>query len=138
MFGTKELPHHEKKRVMNRLFLALFLGLALLLTSCQVLSGAPPYTETSFTVTPGEKHTVAVELRAGSTLDGSFSISGGENYIDFYIKGPEGGLAYGVVRAVGGQSFETTAQLSGTHTMYFDNSFSFGSPRQISLRYRSR
>jgi len=123
---------------MKRLVFFLLVGLVLSLVSCQVLPGAPSYTETSFAVPPGEKYTLAVELRAGRTVEGSFSVSGAENYVDFYIKGPKGDLAYGVVRAVGGQSFAVKAEVPGAYTLYFDNSISFGSSRQISVRYRTR
>ncbi|MBI2935152.1 MAG: emp24/gp25L/p24 family protein [Chloroflexi bacterium] len=111
--------------------------LALMLIACDVLPGISPPTplETQFTVEPGKKHSIAVMVREGRSLEGTFSISGGENFIDFSIRGPNGELSYGVVRAVGGRTFEMTADKEGTYTMWFDNSFSFGSARQISLRY---
>src|SRR3972149_8926090 len=112
--------------------------LALVLASCQVIPGATPYTETSFSVAPGEKHPLAVELGAGGTVEGDFSVSGAENYIDFYITGPGGELAYGVVGAVGGPTLRMKAKGAGTYTLYFDHSFSFGASRQIALRYRKR
>lgn len=120
---------------MKSLVAVLCLGLVLGLVGCQLLAGAPSYTETSFEVPPGQKYTLATELKAGDILEGSFSVSGAENYIDFYVKGPRGELTYGVVRSMGSQSFEVKAESRGTYTLYFDNSFSFGSPRRISLRY---
>ncbi len=122
---------------MKRLVL-LLLALTLISAGCEALSAPSTYTETSFTVEPGQKHTVAVQLREVRTVEGSFSISGADNFIDFYIKGSNGELAYGVVRAVGAQSFEIRAETDGTYTLYFDNSISFGRSRQISLRYRTR
>jgi len=71
-------------------------------------------------------------------LEGDFSVSGAENYIDFYIKGPNDELVYGVERVAGGHSFKVRPELAGTYTLFFDNSFSFGQPREISLRYRIR
>ncbi len=79
------------------------------LVSCELLS-TPPYTETSFEVLPGQKHAVAVQPGAGNTLEGNFSISGTENYIDFYIEGLNGELIYGVERSEGSLSFEMICQ----------------------------
>lgn len=113
--------------------------LALLTISCLPAGGGlSGYIEKSFSVGPGEKYTVAAELKEGHTLEGSFSISGQENYIDFYVKDPLGGLAYGVVRDQGSHSFTLKAMRPGTHTLYFDNSFSWGTSRQIALRYSLR
>lgn len=123
---------------MTRLFLSLILIAALLPIGCDVVSVPSSPTETSFTVEPGQKHTIGLQLREGHTVEGNFSISGTENYIDFYIKGPNGELAYGVVRAVGAQSFEIRAETEGTYVLYFDNSISWGGVRKISLRYRAR
>ena len=43
-----------------------------------------------------------------------------------------------VVRAQGSHSFDAQANTSGLHTLYFDNSFSFGSSRDVTLRYGVR
>lgn len=131
-------PRKEGQNTVTRLAFLLILVLALLPVGCEAISPPSSYTEASFAVEPGQKHTVAVQLREGHTVEGSFSISGADNFIDFYIKGPNGELAYGVVRAVGAQSFETTAETEGAYTLYFDNSISWGRSRQISLRYRVR
>lgn len=121
--------------------------LLLVMVAASALAGCAPlpgggtsasFIETSFTVNPGEKHTVSVVLRAQHTVDGLVTVSGQENTIDFYINDPDGGLVYGNVRIVGGQSFEVRAQKDGTYTLYFDNSISFGLPREIALRYRVR
>ncbi|MBI4289333.1 MAG: emp24/gp25L/p24 family protein [Chloroflexi bacterium] len=117
---------------------ALLLVLLVVLSSCEVLPGGAPVLETTFTVAAGAKHTIAVDLREGRTISGTFSVSGKENFIDFYIKDPNGGLAFGSERAQGGLSFEARAETSGIHTLYFDNSFSFGSPREVTLRYQVR
>lgn len=114
------------------------IGLLLVATSCVPEIGVTTYTEKSFTVGVGEKYNIAVELRAGQTVEGDFSISGQEDYIDFYIKDAYGGLTYGVVRAVGSHRFVAKASYSGSHTLCFDNSFSFGTGRQVSVRYRVR
>ncbi len=119
--------------------IALVLVLLVVLSSCDVLpGGGAPVQEVSFTVAPGAKHTIAVDLREGHTVSGNFSVSGKENFIDFYIKDPNGGLAFGSERAQGSLAFLAEAETSGIHTLYFDNSFSFGSPRDITLRYTVR
>jgi hypothetical protein len=127
---------------MSRLFFCMLgIFLAGMLTSCDGISiptGGQAFAETSFTVEPGERHTVAVPLEAGRRVEGSFSVSGAEDTIDFYVNGPDRELVFGVIRAVGGESFEVRAKTAGTHTLVFDNSISFGLPRQIALRYRTR
>ena len=119
-------------------FVSIFLIVLLLLTSCEFLPIETTSQEVNFTLAPSAKHTIAVEVREGHWVQGSFSVSGKENFIDFYIKDPAGGLAYGVVRAQGGLSFEAQAETTGLYTLYFDNSFSFGSSRDITLRYQVR
>jgi len=89
-------------------------------------------------VNAGAKYTIAVDLKAGQTVEGYFSISGEENDIDFYITDPSGWLAYGVERVTGGGEFAVEARDSGTHTLWFDNSFSWGKSREVTLHYRSR
>lgn len=115
-----------------------FLSISLLAASCLPGTTASAYTEKSFAVGVNEKHTIAVELKAGQTIEGNFSVSGKEDSIDFYIKDAFGGLTYGVVRAEGSHKFVAQAKYSSIHTIYFDNSFAFGESRQIALRYRIR
>lgn len=117
---------------------AAVLVLAILLSACGLVPLEPTGQEVSFTVAPSAKHTIAVDVREGRRIVGSFTVSGQENYMDFYIKDPNGGLAYGVVRAQGSHSFEAQAETTGAHTLYFDNSISFGSGRNITLRYDVR
>ncbi|MBI4330635.1 MAG: emp24/gp25L/p24 family protein [Chloroflexi bacterium] len=121
------------------LFLALVL-LTLVPVACDFGPelAAPAPGELQFTVAAGQKYTVAVPLREGGTVQGTLSVSGPENFIDFYVRGPNGELSFGVVRVAGGQSFEMKAEADGTYTLVFDNSFSFGSSRQVSLNYRTR
>ena len=123
---------------MRQVAIVVVILVSLLSASCLPEISAPLYTERDFTVGVGEKYTVVAELRAGQTIEGDFSISGQEDYIDFYIKDPFGDLLYGVIRAEGSHKFTAKAKYSGAHTLYFDNSFSFGTSRQISLRYRTR
>lgn len=127
---------------MKKLFLVVVALLFLVGAACDIPPGvsgpAATPTQSQFTVEAGQKHTLAVALREGHSVSGTFSVSGSQNYIDFYIKGPNGELAYGVVRVQGGQSFEMEADKDGTYAMTFDNAFSFGSPRQISLSYSVR
>lgn len=113
---------------------------ALLVASCSSLSdiGVSPYIEKSFGVGVGEKYSVVAVLNEGQTIEGDFSVSGQQDYLDFYIKDPLGGFIYDVVRAQGSLRFAAEARNSGAHTLYFDNSFSFGASRQVTLRYRVR
>lgn len=123
---------------MRQVAIVVIILVSLLSASCLPEISAPPYTERDFTVGVGEKYTLAAEVRAGQTIEGDFSVSGQEDYIDFYIKDPSGDLLYGVIRADGSHKFTAKAKYSGVHTLYFDNSFSFGTSRQIALRYCAR
>ena len=123
---------------IKQLGIICVLLLSLVVGSCLPGISTASYTDKNFTVGVDEKYTIVVELRAGQTIEGDFSVSGREDDIGFYIKDPFGGLAYGVIRTVGGQSFTAEARYSGTHTLYFDNSFSWGTSRQVALRYRLR
>ena len=140
--GNWARPRVERAIAMTR-FTALALAIALtgLATGCVTIDASPPrnssgYIETTFTVDSGPKHAVVVQLQAKSFVEGSFSVSGAGDSIDFYVYGPNRELVYGVVRAVGGQSFRFQAGTSGTYTLNFDNSISFAGSRDISLRYR--
>lgn len=113
------------------------------MASCSSLSslsdiGVSPYTEKTFVVGEGEKYSVVAVLKEGQTVEGDFSVSGEQDYLDFYIKDPTGDLIYGVVRAQGSLRFTAEARNSGAHSLYFDNSFSFGAKRQVTLHYRVR
>lgn len=127
---------------MRRLAIVAVLVVSLLAAACLDVStpqtSDTSYTERDFTVGVSEKHTIAVNLEAGQIVEGDFSISGQEDYIDFYIKDPFGGLLYDVNRAGGSLQFTAEAIYSGVHTLYFDNSFSWDTNRQIALRYRVR
>lgn len=121
---------------MKRFLLPLLALLLILpLTSCLA---PPPYTEASFSVGPSQKHTIAVSLNGGQVVEGYFGVSGSEDYIDFYVKGPQGELAYSPGRVKGSHQFEARAGSSGIYTLYFDNSFSWGTGRDITLHYRTR
>jgi hypothetical protein len=122
---------------MRQAAIVVVLVISLLTASCLEV-GAPPYTERNFTVGVNEKYTIVADLEAGQIIEGDFSISGQEDYIDFYIKDPFGGLLYSVT-AEGSHKFTAKAKYSGAHTLYFENSFSLnGTSRQIALHYRKR
>ena len=122
---------------MRQAAIVVVLVISMLAASCLEI-GAPPYTESNFTVEVDEKHTIVAELKAGQIIEGDFSISGQEDYIEFYIKDPFGVQLYGVT-AEGSHKFTAKAKHSGAHTLYFENSFSLnGTSRQIALRYRVR
>lgn len=125
--------------MIKKWLICLCLVLVPLASGCGIVPGGEgkSFIESSFTVEAGQKHTIAVLLQEGHVVEGTLSVSGAENTIDFYIMGPDRALVYGVVRVVGGHSFEVKARKTGTYTLYFDNSFSFGRSRQVSVRYRA-
>lgn len=132
-----------ESKIMRQITIAVVLLISLVAASCSLEAGdsqisAPSYTEKDFTVGVSEKHTIQVDVGAGQIIEGDFSVSGQEDYIDFYIEDPFGSLLFDVHRAVGSLQFTAEATGSGVHTLYFDNSFSWGTSRQIALRYRVR
>ena len=75
-------------------------------------------------------------LSEGVRFQGSFSISGGSgNDIDFYVTDPKGSRIVNLGRVSQGAEFEFTTQDFGTHTLYFDNSFSWFNSKVATLSY---
>ena len=72
---------------MRQVAITVVLLISLLAISCLEIS-SPPYTDRDFTVGVGEKYTLVADIEAGQIIEGDFSVSGQEDYIDFYIKDP--------------------------------------------------
>ena len=75
-------------------------------------------------------------LTEGAKLRGSLSISGGsENDIDFYVTDFHGSRVADLGRVSGEAAFEFQASEPGNYILHFDNSFSWFSPKAVTLSY---
>lgn len=75
-------------------------------------------------------------LNEGVKFSGSFLISGGSgNDVDFYVIDPNGSRIVDLGRVSQQATFEFTTQNQGAYTLRFDNSFSWVSPKIVTLTY---
>lgn len=96
-----------------------------------------PYLIAQFTAGIGKPYTIPVMLGIGDILEGSMSVTGGNNDIRFYIKDPSGSIVVDGNRVQQSYSFSLTSVSSGQYIMYFDNSFSFITSKKVHLNYRT-
>jgi len=77
----------------------------------------------TFTVPPGSKQAVNVNLNQGDSVNGTISVSGGTGTgVDFTVTDPNGKelLSYNYTSYTG---FSFSASINGTYILGFDNSF---------------
>jgi hypothetical protein len=78
----------------------------------------------SFTIGPLVTETaVTLHLNSGDEVEGYFTVIGGNNDIDFYIKDPYGNYIYPRSRVRGRFDFKFIAGTTGDYRVYFDKSF---------------
>jgi len=88
----------------------------------------------AFDVRPGERMSYIIRyVRSGDVVHIEFSVSGGNNDIDFSIIGPGGGYIYGPLRVYNSLSYEFKAMESGDYNFIFDNSFSLFTTKRVSI-----
>lgn len=135
--GAESPVYPSREKTMKSLSLAFILALYLTVTGCTLISAAPSYAEKEFTIDSGKRHAVTVRLAAGQTVEGDFTIQGEELFpdLDFYVLGPHG-QRFDNGRAMGGDSFQLTAEESGQYALFFDNTVPPASSCRVSLRYR--
>jgi len=97
-----------------------------------------PYQDDSFTVEPFSKMTITINMRAGAVLEGYLTVRGGNDDIRFYIEDSYGTMLLDKNRVQGRFDFSFTASTAGFHTMFFDNSFSWITSKQVFIHYRVR
>ncbi len=97
-----------------------------------------PYEDTSFTVSPFQEYTITVNVKQGAMIEGYLTVRGGNDDIRFYIENSFGDKVLDKNRVNGRYDFMYAVQSSGFHTMYFDNSFSLFTSKQVYLNYRVR
>ena len=121
-----------KKWVKAAIIFGAFLGLII------VLSLQPVYSAQVETVAvpPGTTQSIVFNLDNGDKVTGSLSVAGGAgNDVNFIVKDPAGNPIIPERRVAEGWNFDFTATSNGAYTLYFDNSFSIVSSKQVSLSY---
>ncbi len=87
-------------------------------------------------VDAGVAQTLTFNLESGTKFKGSLSIAGGAGKdINFMVKDPSGNQIISERRIAEGGNFEFTATSNGAYTLYFDNSFSLFSSKQVNLSF---
>lgn len=139
-----------KTRYIKYMLLPLVLPVFLILISgCGLFDGSSgglepvgeaivPYQDEEFTVKPLHEYMITINMNSGTVLEGYLTIRGGNDDIRFYIKDSYGNKVLDKNRVNGRYDFSYTYQSSGYHTMYFDNSFSLITSKQVFLHYRVR
>ena len=129
-------------------FIVPLISLILLTTGCGLSDGGGgygpvgpvivPYKDSGFTVDPSYKYTITVNVKKGAIIEGYLTVRGGNDDIRFYIEDSFGNKVLDKNRVNGRYDFMYTAQSDGFHTMFFDNSFSWFTSKQVFLHYRVR
>lgn len=89
----------------------------------------------TFTVPPLQEIARSVGLSNGDKVSGSLSVVGGSgNDINFYVTDPNENIILRYDR-VTQTIFSFSVSMTGTYTMYFDNSFSIFSSKSVTLDY---
>ena len=88
-----------------------------------------------FIVNAGSMQTFTLELEPGDTFRGSFSVSGGNNDVNFWVSDPAGKMLYPQQGVVSGRDFPFTAERAGAYVITFDNSFSIITDKMVTLSY---
>ncbi len=130
---------------LSLFLLGLLVIISTLISGCSSQSGGlgpigqiVPYQDRNFTVSPGQQYTISIDLRQGAVIEGYLTVIGGNNDVRFYIKDSYGNIVLDKNRVTDRYDFSYTAASAGFHTMYFDNSFSIFTGKQVLLHYRVR
>jgi len=130
---------------MKHLFLVVVLSLVLLgVAGCGGAGGlgpvghVVPYQDESFTVKPLTATTMTINMANGAVFEGYVTVRGGNDDIRFYIKDSHGNKVLDINRVQGRYDFFYRATSEGFHTIYFDNSFSIITSKQVYIHYRVR
>jgi len=97
-----------------------------------------PYVNRSFIVKPLNSITMTADMRSGAVFEGYLTVRGGNDDVRFYIKDSHGNKVLDINRVRGRYDFSYRATSDGFHTIYFDNSFSFVTSKNVYLHYRIR
>lgn len=101
------------------------------------VSSAPSATVTdarTFGVAAGKTYTFFVRSEPKDPIEASFTVMGGEDDIDFYVKDPLGNLVVERKRATNAGAFAFFSNATGYHQVIFDNTFSTSANKLIWLK----
>lgn len=105
---------------------------------CEPPGQLVPYQDISFTVGPLTYSSMTVNMNSGAIFEGYLTVRGGNDDIRFYIKDSYGNVVLDKNRVQGRYDFSYQATAEGFHTVYFDNSFSLITSKEVYLHYRVR
>ena len=101
-----------------------------------VLMAGTVHASETFTVDPGKKQAVSINLGQGDSVNGTFSIAGGSGTgVDFMVSDPSGKslMSYNFTS---GMNFSFSASTGGFYFLSFDNSFcSCAGGKNVTLSY---
>jgi hypothetical protein len=97
-----------------------------------------PYKDTNFTVGPLSKYELTVNASQGAVIEGYLTVRGGNDDVRFYIEDSYGKKVLDKNRVNDRYDFSYAVESSGFHTLYFDNSFSLITSKEVFLHYRVR
>ena len=103
------------------------------LISSYVAQTEPLTKEWSFDVPALNKRYIILSLEQGDKVHIKMRISGGNNDIEFYIKDPSGTYVRSPSKIYSYYEYSFTAGSSGTYELWFDNSFSLLTSKNIYL-----
>jgi hypothetical protein len=117
----------------------------LLLTGCGSGAGGygpvgnvVPYKDSNFSVSAGTYQTATVNMNKGAILEGYITVRGGNDDLRFYIKDSYGSTVLDINRIKGRYDLYYSANNEGFVTIYFDNSFSVFTGKNVYFHYRVR
>lgn len=88
----------------------------------------------NFAVAAGKTYTFYVRSEPKDPMEASFTIMGGEDDIDFYVKDPLGNMVVEKKRATEAGAFAFFSNATGYHQVIFDNTFSTSANKIIWLK----
>ncbi|MCK4417919.1 MAG: emp24/gp25L/p24 family protein [Candidatus Latescibacteria bacterium] len=127
----EELKKFKKSLVITGIVITMF-GIFSTLAGPAILTLFTKKTG-SIDVPPGNCMTLTFHFDVNDEVEGYFSVRGGNDDIRFYIKDPFGKTIYASGIVTGRHDFSLTANTEGAYTLYFENSFSWVTPKRIYL-----
>lgn len=126
------MAEHKTSRSVC-LMLVLLLGIGLLVSTSVMACGKGPkiITETkTYSIEAGEKRVTSIVLKKGDRLDITVTVQ--SNDIGVQVDDPSGQAVVPFTRVESGD-FVVNAEETGTYVLAFDNSYSFMTPKNITV-----
>ncbi len=97
-----------------------------------------PYKDLNLTVESLSTKTLTINMSEGAVFEGYLTVRGGNDDVRFYIEDSFGNVVLDINRVNGRYDFSYVTTSEGFHTIYFDNSFSILTSKQVYIHYRVR